>query len=165
MEKTHGRTSLPKINILISFAIALAFCSAHSLLAEPRNQSATDVAIPDIPVDVYKHASGHGLQIYRFEPAGHEPLTEQRPAAVFFFGGGWNGGSVRQFEKHAKYLASRGMVIFLADYRVKKKHGTNPDACVQDGKSARASADSHNHHILRHLHEYNRHQLPAASDL
>ena len=108
------------INILISIAIALTFYSAPSLLAEPRNQSATDVAIPDIPVDVYKHASGHGLQIYRFEPAGHEPLTEQRPAAVFFFGGGWNGGSVRQFEKHAKYLASRGMVIFLADYRVKK---------------------------------------------
>ena len=124
------------INILISFAIVLTFYSAPSLLAEPRKQSAADVAIPDIPVDVYKHASGHGLQIYRFEPAGHEPLTEQRPAAVFFFGGGWNGGSVRQFEKHAKYLASRGMVTFLADYRVKKKHGTDPDACVQDGKSA-----------------------------
>ena len=36
------------INILISFAIALAFCSAPSLLAEPRNQSVADVAIPDV---------------------------------------------------------------------------------------------------------------------
>ncbi|MDA8042039.1 MAG: hypothetical protein MPJ22_06435, partial [Pirellulales bacterium] len=64
------------INILISIAIALTFYSAPSLLAESRKQSAADVAISDIPVDVYKHASGHGLQIYRFEPAGHDHLTE-----------------------------------------------------------------------------------------
>jgi acetyl esterase len=55
---------------------------------------------------------------------------------VFFFGGGWNGGSVTQFEQHAKYLASRGMVAFVADYRVKSRQKTGPDACVADGKSA-----------------------------
>ena len=87
-------------------------------------------------VETYKQASGDNLLIYRFQPAGHDPETDKRPAAVFYFGGGWTGGSVRQFEQHARYLAGRGMVAFVADYRVKSRQGTGPDACVADGKSA-----------------------------
>jgi acetyl esterase len=86
--------------------------------------------------EVYKRASGDDLWIYRFDPAGHDPKNDKRPAAVFFFGGGWNGGTVTQFEQHSKYLASRGMVAFFADYRVKSRQKTGPDACVADGKSA-----------------------------
>ena len=86
--------------------------------------------------EVYKKASGDDLWIYRFDPETHAPATDRRPAVVFFFGGGWNGGSVTQFEQHAKYLASRGMVAFVADYRVKSRQKTAPDACVADGKSA-----------------------------
>lgn len=86
--------------------------------------------------EVYKQASGDKLWIYRFDPPGHDPQTDERPAVVFFFGGGWNGGSVQQFEQHAKYLASRGMIAFVADYRVKSRQQTGPDACVADGKSA-----------------------------
>jgi acetyl esterase/lipase len=55
---------------------------------------------------------------------------------VFFFGGGWTNGSVRQFEPQATYLAGRGMVAARADYRVKSRHGVAPDACVEDAKSA-----------------------------
>ncbi|MEM7560804.1 MAG: alpha/beta hydrolase fold domain-containing protein, partial [Planctomycetota bacterium] len=86
--------------------------------------------------EVYKKASGDDLWIYRFDPEGHDPKEDKRPAAVFFFGGGWNGGTVTQFEQHAKYLASRGMVAFVADYRVKSRQKTTPNACVADGKSA-----------------------------
>ncbi len=86
--------------------------------------------------EVYKKASGDDLWIYRFDPQGHDPAKHKRPAAVFFFGGGWNGGTVGQFEQHAKYLSSRGMVVFVADYRVKTRQNTGPDACVADGKSA-----------------------------
>jgi len=35
---------------------------------------------------------------------------DKRPAIVFFFGGGWTSGTVKQFEPQAEYLASRGMV-------------------------------------------------------
>lgn len=86
--------------------------------------------------EVYKQASGDDLWIYRFDPVGQQPTNEPRPAVVFFFGGGWNGGSVTQFEQHAKYFAARGLVTFVADYRVKSRQQTNPDACVADGKSA-----------------------------
>ena len=86
--------------------------------------------------EVYKNASGDDLWIYRFDPPKHDAKSDKRPAAVFFFGGGWNGGTVTQFEQHAKYLAARGMVTFVADYRVKSRQKTGPDACVADGKSA-----------------------------
>ena len=84
--------------------------------------------------EVYKEASGDKLWIYRFDP----PQTTEReqPAVVFFFGGAWNGGTVSQFEQQARYLASRGIVSFVADYRVKTRQNTQPDACVADGKSA-----------------------------
>ena len=94
------------------------------------------VPIKGAEVEVYKQASGDDLRIYRFDPPGHDPETDKRPAIVFFFGGGWNGGSVTQFEPHSRYLAQRGIVAFVADYRVKSRQQTGPDACVADGKSA-----------------------------
>lgn len=84
--------------------------------------------------EVYKNASGDDLWIYRFDP--RQNADTAKPAVVFFFGGSWTGGSVSQFEQHARYLASRGIVSFLADYRVKTRQNTQPDACVADGKSA-----------------------------
>ena len=84
--------------------------------------------------EVYKEASDDKLWIYRFDP--RDKTDKLHPAVVFFFGGGWNGGSVAQFEQHARYLAARGIVTFVADYRVKTRQKTDPDACVADGKSA-----------------------------
>ena len=55
---------------------------------------------------------------------------------VFFFGGGWNGGSVSQFEPHALHFAAKKMITVLVDYRVKTKHNTSPFECVKDAKSA-----------------------------
>lgn len=61
---------------------------------------------------------------------------QQYPAIVFFFGGGWVGGSKSQFEPAARYLAERGMVCFLADYRVRNRHGTTPFESLKDARSA-----------------------------
>lgn len=71
--------------------------------------------------------------------------TKQYPAMIFFFGGGWNGGTIKQFEPHAKYFSQRGMVCFLVDYRVKSRQQTSPFESLKDAKSAirfiRAAAD------------------------
>jgi acetyl esterase len=61
---------------------------------------------------------------------------DRRPAALFFFGGAWASGDVAQFAPHCRYLASRGMVGIVADYRVAKRHKTTPFECVKDAKSA-----------------------------
>ena len=113
-----------------SLAIALLLSIA------PGNANAQKVELPGTTAEVYKKASGSDLYIYRFDPAGHDPKTEKRPAVVFFFGGGWNGGKVDQFAPQSRYLADRGMVAFVADYRVKSRHKVSPNACVEDGKSA-----------------------------
>jgi acetyl esterase/lipase len=55
---------------------------------------------------------------------------------VFFFGGGWENGTIKQFEPQADHLARRGMVAARADYRVKSRQGVTPDKCVEDAKSA-----------------------------
>jgi acetyl esterase/lipase len=85
--------------------------------------------------EVYKTIGDTQLKLHIFEPSGHSK-SEQAPAVVFFFGGGWKGGSPSQFEPHCRYLASRGMVAITADYRVESRHGTSPFECVKDGKSA-----------------------------
>lgn len=115
-----------------SSAFVSVFLMAIPVLAETEKHDFKGVAA----TEVYKNASGDDLWIYRFDPEGHDAKNDKRPAVVFFFGGGWNGGSVTQFEQHSRYLASRGMVTFVADYRVKSRQKTAPNACVADGKSA-----------------------------
>ena len=84
---------------------------------------------------VYKTVGSIQLKLYVYQPR-RKDRSRKRPAAVFFFGGSWNGGTPRQFQEHASYLASRGMVGIVADYRVKSRQGTSPFECVADGKSA-----------------------------
>lgn len=84
---------------------------------------------------IYKKTKETELKLYGYFPADWD-ASQKRPAIVFFFGGGWTGGRVTQFESQAKHLAGRGMVAFCADYRVKSRHGVSPDACVEDAKSA-----------------------------
>jgi alpha-L-fucosidase/acetyl esterase/lipase len=83
----------------------------------------------------YKKAKQGALQIVVHYPPGWKE-TDQRPAIVFFFGGGWNTGEIKAFEAYADYLAGRGMVAARADYRVKSRQGVTPKECVEDAKSA-----------------------------
>ena len=89
------------------------------------------------PIDamVYKTIGDVELRLYRYAATDHQN-TERRPAVVFFFGGGWKGGTPKQFEPHCQYLATRGMVAMTAEYRVENQHGTTPFEAVRDAKSA-----------------------------
>ena len=83
----------------------------------------------------YKAVAGADLKLHVFNPPDHSK-ADSRPAIVFFFGGGWVGGTPSQFYGQSAYLASRGMVAACAEYRTKGSHGTSPKQCVMDGKSA-----------------------------
>ncbi|MCP5560939.1 MAG: alpha/beta hydrolase [Verrucomicrobiaceae bacterium] len=83
----------------------------------------------------YKSVGDAELKMDLFEPEGLK-ATDHRPAIVFFFGGGWSGGSTKQFYQQARAMADQGMVAFSADYRVKGRNKTTPFECVKDGKSA-----------------------------
>jgi len=84
---------------------------------------------------VYKTIGEVELKLHIFETTNRDEKTLS-PAIVFFFGGGWSGGSPTQFYHQCDYFASRGMVAISAEYRVKSRHGTSPFECVTDGKSA-----------------------------
>jgi acetyl esterase/lipase len=86
-------------------------------------------------VITYKTIDQVKLNLYLFKPDGHSS-KDQRPAIVFFFGGGWRAGTPKQFEKQCQYFASRGIVAITADYRVLSRHGTKAIQCVEDAKSA-----------------------------
>jgi len=84
---------------------------------------------------LYKQIDTTALYLDVIYPEKYD-ANSSYPAIIFFFGGGWNSGSIKQFEPHANYFASRGIVCFLADYRVKGRQKTTPFESLKDAKSA-----------------------------
>ena len=98
-------------------------------------------ASPDRGIDplpdqlVYKTIDTVQL-VMQFSYPGNMDKDRQYPAIIFFFGGGWKGGSIDQFKPQAAFFAERGMIAVRADYRVESRHGTTPFEAVKDAKSA-----------------------------
>jgi acetyl esterase/lipase len=107
--------------------VALSILCSHAQAKEHRFS-------PDQTL-TYKSLGKTELKLDVFKPKNHQ-LSDSRPAIVFFFGGGWTGGSPRQFYQQARHYADRGMVAIAADYRVKSRQQTTPFESVKDGKSA-----------------------------
>ena len=92
-------------------------------------------APPEVKTMTYKTIGERQLKIYIHYPPGWK-ASDTRPAIIFFFGGGWTGGRIEQFQPQAEYFASRGLVAARADYRVRSRDGVTPDKCVEDARSA-----------------------------
>lgn len=92
---------------------------------------------------VYKTVDGRELRLWVVRPVDWN-AADRRPAVVFFHGGGWVGGKPNQFEPQARYLASRGMVCALVEYRLLDKANSGPpEVCCRDAKSAMRWFRSH----------------------
>jgi len=83
--------------------------------------------------ETYRKVGDTELKVWIFDPA--QKAAKPLPAIVFFFGGGWTGGSPTQFEPQSRHLASRGMIAIVADYRVKTRQNAKPADCVSDAKA------------------------------
>ena len=83
--------------------------------------------------ETYRKVGDTDLKVWIFDPA--QKSAKPLPAIVFFFGGGWTGGSPTQFEPQSRHLASRGMIAIVADYRVKTRQDAKPVDCVSDAKA------------------------------
>lgn len=113
-----------------SLSIALLFVVTATGWAEPISR-------------VYKKVIDRELKLNVFNPPDWK-ASEQRPAIVFFHGGGWVGGSPKQFLKQCEYLCTRGIIAIEADYRhIAKGDKGPPTDCVNDAKSAMRWVRSH----------------------
>lgn len=83
----------------------------------------------------YKTVDTFNLNLYFINPPGFNAMRKY-PVFIFFYGGGWLNGDINQFERQAKYFASRGLITVLADYRIFKLHKSTPFDAVADAKSA-----------------------------
>ena len=90
----------------------------------------------------FKETPQGNLHLHMFKPEGWDP-NDSRAAIVFFFGGGWVGGTPKQFEPQCLHLADRGMVAITAEYRVRSRHNVHPADCVADAKDAVRYVRSH----------------------
>ena len=85
---------------------------------------------------VYKTVEGRKLNLHVVKPVDWK-ASDNRPAIVFFHGGGWTGGRPTQFNEHCRHFADRGMVCIQVEYRLMGKGSKEtPVACVYDARSA-----------------------------
>lgn len=82
------KTRILLLSIFMTCALLLGSSPAWSIEYPPN--------MPGGRSEVYRSTDEAELRIWIFEPTGHQ-ATQQRPAIVFFFGGGWKAGSPEQF--------------------------------------------------------------------
>lgn len=119
-----------KIRLKNLLGILAALLLAFNAYAQEKGNDALSHEV------IYKTVSDSVNLKMRFHYPEGLNKKKKYPAIVFYFGGGWNGGTITQFEDQAKYFASRGMIGVLVDYRVKSRHKTTPYESVKDAKSA-----------------------------
>jgi acetyl esterase/lipase len=122
----------------LAIIISLVLTTSWARSAAGQQQKAAKAYPPKLDgaaIETYKTVGDTKLNLYVYYPPGHK-AGDKRAAIVFFFGGGWTGGSPQQFEQHCQHLASRGMVAITADYRVASRQQVKAVSCVADAKSA-----------------------------
>ncbi|MEM7577940.1 MAG: alpha/beta hydrolase [Planctomycetota bacterium] len=115
-------------------------------LAEP---IMTDVqANPDPPrIETYRVTPQRELTLHIYEPANASETElhakTNRPAIVFFFGGGWLSGGPGHFAGQSRALAERGIVAICPAYRTHDPDGTTPIDALVDALHAVAWVRDH----------------------
>ncbi len=133
-------------SLAILTVVALASIAAQQSGAQSPSVKTSASAIVETSVSesrVYKKTGDRELKLFIEKPSGWK-TTDQRPAMVFFFGGGWVGGTPEQFRGQSEYLATRGLVGIRVEYRtIPKGDPGPPTVCCADAKSAMRYVRSH----------------------
>lgn len=123
-----------RIGKKMGYLFLTLFLLLSNTVSHAKTTATEDTLVPD-EIVVYKKVNDTKLSLHVFNPKGHK-ATDKVPVIVFFFGGGWTGGTPKQFYEQSRYFAQRGIVGISAEYRVNKVHGTTPFDAVTDAKSA-----------------------------
>jgi acetyl esterase len=115
---------------------------ASTLAADAAAKQVAPATLPGAETFVYRPLKPDALRVHAFKPAGWK-TGDQRPAFIWFFGGGWTRGTPENAAWWAKWAATQGMVGLAPDYRVKDRHGTSPLESVADARAALRWAQEH----------------------
>ena len=119
----------------IKYLIILFPLILHAQFGQNQNNNNWPPEIDSDTTFTYKTIDETKLNLWVFNPSKRYKSNE-KPAIIFFFGGGFRAGSPKQFLEHSKYLSARGIVSIVADYRVSSRNKTRPIKCLNDAKSA-----------------------------
>lgn len=109
------------------------FCIAYLLLCS--TIAASQTYKPDPIRHVFKKIDTVELALHQYLPANFES-NEKYTTIMFVHGGGWNQGSFMAFNRQSQYFASRGLMTFSIEYRVRDRHGTTPFDAADDTHDA-----------------------------
>src|SRR5688500_15977006 len=126
--------------ILKSFVIGAAqfglMFSASVVVRAERPELAAAIAAgtqktltPDLVITYKTPSAGDPLKLHVFLPPKPD---ENRPAVIFFFGGGWAAGTPATFYPQCAAFAQWGVVAISAQYRTQNSHGTTVAECAAD---------------------------------
>ena len=119
----------------IKYLIILFPLILHAQFGQNQNNNNWPPKIDSDTTFTYKTIDETKLNLWVFNPSKRYKSNE-KPAIIFFFGGGFRAGTPKQFLEHSKYLSARGIVSIVADYRVSSRNKTRPIKCLNDAKSA-----------------------------
>jgi len=93
---------------------------------------------------IYKESAGKPRRMEIYFPPGHDAKNARAAGMILFHGGGWSGGSLKQFQAACYYFASRGLVCATAEYQMLSQKDTarlpkgemKKRVCITDAKSA-----------------------------
>jgi len=131
------------ILLLAPLLLFCAFCPSLKAASDAPDDTA-EVTVPPGKEFIYKQSNGEPQKLEVYFPANWDPKTSKVPGVIFFHGGSWTGGNLKQFQNACQYLASRGLVAATANYRMipKKDRPALPSGesykrtCITDAKSA-----------------------------
>lgn len=137
---TNPSTFRRSVLVLIGLAHCgpLTFCAradmgTEAIIAVAREP--TPRGLPGSSTFVYRSIEPESLRIHVFFPSGWTP-GDRRPALLYFFSGGWIGGSPAKFADWGKWAAGIGLVGIIPDYRTHNRFGTSPREAVADGRAS-----------------------------
>ncbi|MDC8003415.1 alpha/beta hydrolase [Aureisphaera galaxeae] len=102
---------------------------------DERVQTATERKQQSSAIKIYKTVGNVELEAHIFYPEDFKE-GDQRPAYLFFHGGGWSMGIPEWGYKNCKKYRDKGMVAISFEYRLIDIHNSNLLDCVRDAKSA-----------------------------
>ena len=140
----HGSWLVAAV-LAVAIASPLAARAAEPLCpkAQPSSVAPSPAKLEGAETYVYKTVAGQPLRLYVRRPPPGTSGPAKRAAVVFFTGGGWMYLNVANPTPQAEYLARRGAVSVVVDYRVYCRDGVSIKEEVQDAKSAMSWLRAH----------------------